>query len=62
MKVHLLTCMAGDTFLHVAGDILEISDLEGQRLIECGVAIGIAESAPELENPEAKISSRRSRR
>lgn len=62
MKVQLLTCMAGDTFLRVAGDILEISDLEGQRLIECGVAIGIVESAPELENPEAKVSSRRSRR
>lgn len=62
MKVQLLMSMAGDTFLLVAGDILEISDLEGLRLIECGVAIAIAESAPELENPEAKASSRRSRR
>ena len=62
MKVQLLMSMAGDTYLLVAGDILEISDLEGLRLIECGVAIGIAESAPELENPEAKASSRRSRR
>ncbi len=62
MKIQLLTCIVGDFFVHRAGDIVDMADDEGQRCVDHGIGILITEGVPELENPELKASSRRSRR
>lgn len=46
MIVEMLACMAGDSFVRNPGDVIEVDDAEGQRLIDAGFA---AEHDPELE-------------
>jgi len=62
MKIQLLTCIVGDSFVYRAGDIVDMADDEGRRCVDNNIGIQVTEGVPELENPEAKASSRRSRR
>lgn len=51
MKVQILESMVGDSFSWVPGDIAEVDDAEGARLVEAGRAIPL--ESRKVESPEA---------
>lgn len=57
MKVKLKTCRAGVGFVQNIGDVIDVDDAEGQRMIEAGQAVTVeVESAaedPGVENAAA---------
>jgi hypothetical protein len=55
MKVQILESMAGDSFSWIPGDIAEVDDAEGARLVEAGRAIPL--ETKKVENPEASTKA-----
>ena len=61
MKVQILESMAGDSFSYIPGDIAEVDEAEGARLVQAGRAISL--ETRKVENPEAstKVAKREKR-
>jgi hypothetical protein len=51
MRVQILESMVGDSFSYIPGDIAEVDNAEGARLVEAGRAISL--ETKQVENPEA---------
>lgn len=61
MRVQLLTCLANPVTAIEAGEIIEVGQDEGARLIAAGVAVEVA-PAPIKEIPEEKSRKTREKR
>ena len=61
MKVQILESMVGDSFSWIPGDIAEVDEAEGARLVQAGRAISL--ETRKVENPEAstKVAKREKR-
>ena len=53
-KVRLLTSMAGISFSHNAGDIIDCNDAEAARFIDAGIAESIDAPTTNVEKATAK--------
>lgn len=58
MKIKMLTSMAGADFTWNNGDEVEVSDAEGKRFIEAGIAEPIS-TAPKKETASKKTPAKR---
>lgn len=55
MKVKLLVSRAGINFSQIPGDVVEVGDGEGVRMIEAGQAVPVAESRVETATKKPVI-------
>ena len=62
MKVRLLIGRSGPAGSFNVGDEIEVSDSEGQRLIEAGKASPVASEAPKSRRRTASLDKRRETR
>jgi hypothetical protein len=64
MRVQLLACLANPNFALEVGEILEVSNEEGARLVGAGVAIELDSPAPavRVEKPEVQMRGKREKR
>lgn len=63
MKIQVIEPMVGDSFSWIPGDIVEVDEADGLRLVQAGRALAIsAAEAPTAENPEAKSKAKREKR
>lgn len=53
-KIRMLTSMAGISFVHNSGDIVDVTDAEAVRYIEAGIAEGFGTSEPKIERAVKK--------
>ena len=54
MKIRMLTSMAGADFSHNFGDEIEVTDAEGKRFIEAGIAEPVV-NATKIERAVKKV-------
>lgn len=55
MKVRLITHLASPSSSHEPGEVWEVTDEEGARMVSAGVALAISAGSSQVaENPEAK--------
>lgn len=63
MKIQILEPMVGDTFSWVPGDVVEVDQAEGLRLVSSGRAISVdAADTATPESGESKAKAKRERR
>jgi hypothetical protein len=62
MRVQLLTCLANPVTAIEAGEIIEVGQDEGARLIAAGVAVEVAPAPIPKEIPEEKSKKAREKR
>ena len=64
MRVQLLACLANPDFVLEVGEILEVGNDEGARLVGAGVAIELDSPAPavRVERPEFQAKGKREKR
>lgn len=58
MKLKLLISRSGVEFSQVAGEIIEVDDVEALRMIAAGQADAVAQVEPETANTKAPIQKR----
>ena len=62
MRVQLLTCLANPITFIEAGEVIEVGEDEGARLIAAGVAVEVAPAPIQKEIPEEKTRKTREKR
>lgn len=63
MKIQIIEPMVGDSFSWIPGDIVEVDQADGLRLVQAGRALSLsADEAPTGETPESKAKAKREKR
>ncbi len=62
MEVRLLIGRSGPAGSFKSGDVIEVSDEEGKRLVEAGKASLVASAAPQKKREKAKLEPRKETR